>query len=102
MSLAWTVASIQVAFASSMQGGMMLARSGYEALRRRNITLGGLVKQNHADSNVDEFAAYAFAAMGFCFQLYFRLNPPFPLNIILAPFKIAEWSLRYGMMKATA
>lgn len=101
MSLAWTVASIQVAFASSMQGGLMLARSGHEALRKRNINLGGLIKENHEDTNLDEYASYAFAALGFLFQMYFRLNPPFPLNIILSPFKVAEWSLRYGMMKAS-
>lgn len=101
MTLAWTATSIQVAFASSMQGGLMLARSGHEALRKRKIYLGGLIKENHEDTNLDEYASCAFAALGFLFQMYFRLNPPFPLNIILSPFKLAEWSLRYGMMKAS-
>lgn len=101
MSLAWTVTSIQAAFASSMQGGLMLSRSAIEALRKRNIRLGGLIKDNDRDTNFDEYAAYFLAAIGFLFQMKCGLNPPFPLNIILFPFKIGEWSLRYGMMKAS-
>jgi len=101
MSLAWTVTSIQAAFASSMQGGLMLSRSAIEALRKRNIRLGGLIKDNDEDTNFDEYAAYFFAAIGFLFQIKCGLNPPFPLNIILFPFKIGEWSLRYGVMKAS-
>mmetsp|Transcript_31057 Transcript_31057/g.34740 ORF Transcript_31057/g.34740 Transcript_31057/m.34740 type:complete len:337 (-) Transcript_31057:127-1137(-) len=102
MSLAWTLTSIQIAFASSMQGGLMLSRSGYKALRKRNISLGGLIPDNINDTNFDEYAAYTFAAIGFLFQMKCGLNPPFPLNIILFPFKIGEWSLRYGMMKASS
>eukprot|EP00536_Pseudo-nitzschia_multiseries_P010310 jgi/Psemu1/307178/fgenesh1_kg.309_\ len=102
MSLAWTLVSIRVAFVSSMQGGLMLARSGYVALRARNITLSGLIDEKHGNTNLDEYAAYGFAALGFCFQLYFRLNPPFPMNIVLFPFRLCEWTLRYGVMKASS
>mmetsp|Transcript_21089 Transcript_21089/g.45992 ORF Transcript_21089/g.45992 Transcript_21089/m.45992 type:complete len:336 (+) Transcript_21089:183-1190(+) len=102
MYLAWTLTSIQAAFVSSMQGGLMLARSGNKALRSHKITLGGLIQEDQVNANLDEYAAYGFAAIGFCFQMYFRLNPPFPLNIILSPFSLGEWALRYGMMKATA
>ena len=101
MSLAWTVQSIQVAFASSMQGGLMLAHCGHEALRKRHIQLGGLIKDNHEDTNLDEYASYVFAAIGFFFQIRSNFNPPFPFNVILFPFKIAELCLRYGMMKAS-
>jgi len=103
MTLAWTLASIRVAFASSMQGGLMLSRSGLEALRKRNIDLGGMIPStHHSKTNLDEYAAYVFAALGFLFQLYFRLSPPFPLNIFMFPFHMAEWSLRYGVMNASA
>jgi hypothetical protein len=103
MTLAWTLASIKVAFASSMQGGLMLSRHGIAALKARNIDLGGMLA-NIRDldaTKADEYAAYAFAATGFLFQLYNRMNPPFPLNIILFPFTMAEWALRYGVMKAS-
>lgn len=92
MTFAWTLASIRIAFASSMQGGLMLAQNGKEALRKRDIRLG--VK-------FDEYLAYGLAAVGFFFQLRCGLNPPFPLNIVLFPFKIGEWVLRYGVMKAS-
>jgi hypothetical protein len=103
MSLAWTFTSLRVAFASSMQGGLMMARSGLVALRQRNIDFGGLIQTYDASkTNLDEHAAYFFAAVGILFQLYFRLHPPFPLNIILFPFQMCEWILRYGVMKASS
>jgi len=104
MTLAWTLASIKVAFASSMQGGLMLSRHGITALKARNIDLGGMlanVKDDLSATKADEYAAYGFAAAGFLFQLYNRMNPPFPLNIVLFPFTMAEWALRYGVMKAS-
>jgi len=103
ISLAWTLASIKVALASSLQGGLMLSRSGIAALKQRNIDLGGMLSgyTNHSDTNIDEYAAYVFAVLGFLFQLYNRMNPPFPLNIFLFPFNMAEWVLRYGVMKAS-
>merc|ERR1711935_880457 len=103
-TLAWTLASIKVAFASSMQGGLMLSRHGITALKARNIDLGGMlanVKDDLSATKADEYAAYGFAAAGFLFQLYNRMNPPFPLNIVLFPFTMAEWALRYGVMKAS-
>lgn len=103
MSLAWILASIKVAFASSMQGGLILSRNGLTALKQRNIDLGGILAgyTHHSSSSIDEHAAYFFAALGFGFQLYHRLDLPFPLNIILFPFTMAEWALRYGVMKAS-
>lgn len=104
ITLAWTLASIRIAFASSMQGGLMLARSGLVVMRQRNISLGGMIQPttHHSQTNVDEYAAYVFAAVGFLFQMYFRLSPPFPMNFLLFPFHIAEWVLRYGVMKASS
>ena len=102
MSLAWTFTSIRVAFASSLQGGMMMARSGLVALKKRNIDVEGMVTNPKHKELVDDYAAYVFAGLGFLFQLYFRLTPPFPLNIILFPFRIAEWALRYGVMKMSS
>lgn len=101
MALAWTLASIRVAFASSLQGGLMLSRSGIKALRERNVDIEGMIGADLA-KEVDDHAAFGFAAIGFLFQLYCRLSPPFPFNIIMFPFKMAEWALRYGVMKASS
>lgn len=100
ITLAWTLASIRVAFASSMQGGLMLSRHGLTALKDRNIDVAAMFGKTDT-AKVDEYAAYVFATLGFVFQLYNRMNPPFPLNILLFPFTMAEWALRYGVMKAS-
>lgn len=102
MSLAWTIASIQIAFASSMNGGLMLARSAYKALLKHDIRLGGLIVDNHEDTNIDEYASYCFAAVGFLFQIGTGLQLPFPLNLILWPFQMAEWFIRASVMSASA
>eukprot|EP00529_Nitzschia_sp_RCC80_P028885 CAMPEP_0113494074 /NCGR_PEP_ID=MMETSP0014_2-20120614/28921_1 /TAXON_ID=2857 /ORGANISM="Nitzschia sp." /LENGTH=335 /DNA_ID=CAMNT_0000387959 /DNA_START=183 /DNA_END=1190 /DNA_ORIENTATION=- /assembly_acc=CAM_ASM_000159 len=102
MSMAWTIASIQIAFASSMNGGLMLARSSYKALLKRNIRLGGLIVDNHEDTSIDEYASYVFAALGLLFQLSNGLSAPFPLNFILWPFQMAEWFVRASVMSASS
>ena len=85
-----------------MNGGLMLARSAYKGLLKRNIRLGGLIVDNHEDTNIDEYASYVFAGLGLFFQLYNGLEAPFPLNLILWPFKMAEWFIRYSVMSATS
>lgn len=99
MILAWTFTSIRVAFASSLQGGMMLARSGLVALKKRNVDLEGMISDPKSRERLDDNVAYVFATLGLMFQLYFCFRPPFPLNIILFPFQFAEWALRYSVMK---
>mmetsp|Transcript_26077 Transcript_26077/g.61252 ORF Transcript_26077/g.61252 Transcript_26077/m.61252 type:complete len:246 (+) Transcript_26077:1-738(+) len=102
ITLAWALASVRVAFASAMQGGLLLSRHGLAALKERNIDLGGLLTVKTDDSNsIDEYVTYAFAGLGLVFQMYNWMSPPFPLNILLFPFTVAEWVLRYGVMKAS-
>lgn len=101
MSLAWTIATIQIAFASAMKGGLVLSRSLYKELLKRNIRLNGLIVDNHADTSIDEYASYVFAALGFMFQLFMGFEAPFPLNVVLWPFQFAEWFIRISLMKAS-
>jgi hypothetical protein len=101
MSLAWTIATIQIAFASSMKGGLVLSRALYKELLKRNISLNGLIVENHADTSIDEYASYIFAAFGFLFQLFMGFEAPFPLNVVLMPFSIAEWFIRFSLVKAS-
>lgn len=72
-----------------------MARAAYAALVERNINLGGLIKDNHEDTMVDEMLSYVFAAMGFIFQLGIGFKLPFPLNLALWPFELGEWSVRW-------
>ena len=79
----------------------MISRAAYQALAERNIKLGGFIKDSHEDTNVDEMLSYVFAAMGFFFQLAIGFKLPFPLNLILWPFDLGEWSVRWLVTYST-
>jgi hypothetical protein len=101
MSIAWYIQSVRSAFASALTGGLMMARATYQALVRRNITLGGIIKPNHAESVVDEVLSYVFAGLGFYFQLKLGFKMPAPFSWLLWPFELAEYYIRWSITKAT-
>lgn len=51
------------------------------------------VQINHEESMLDEIVGYGLALVGLYFQLAFGFGLPFPLNILLFPFRIAEYVL---------
>jgi hypothetical protein len=88
VSIAWTVQRILSAFHSAIRGGLMFARNIMEYLSEM-----GYYKVNHEDSLMDEAVGYGLAIVGLYFQLAFGFGLPFPLNILLFPFRIAEYLL---------
>lgn len=72
-----------------------MSRAAYQALLERGINLGGIIKDDHEDTMVDEILSYAFAGVGFVFQLMIGFQLPFPLNLLLWPFELGEWSMRW-------
>ena len=72
-----------------------MARAGHAALVERNINLGGLIKENHEDTMLDEMLSYAFAALGFISQLHIGFKLSFPFNLLLWPFELGEWCVRW-------
>jgi hypothetical protein len=42
-------------------------------------------------------AGWALAAIGFYFQWCMGFGMPFPLNIILFPFGVAEWYIKWDV-----
>ena len=50
---------------------------------------------NPDDTYIDEVAGYLIAALGLYFQLSFGFSLPFPLNIVMLPFSIAEYFLMW-------
>lgn len=78
-----------------------MSRAAYEALLLRNIRLGGLIKDSHEDTVIDEILSYVFAALGFGFQLMLGFDLPFPFNLVLFPFEIGEWALRWSITSST-
>jgi hypothetical protein len=71
-----------------MRGGLMFSRNIIEYLTEMKY-----INLKHEDTMIDEFAGYALAAVGLYFQLAFGFGLPFPLNILLLPFTIAEYLL---------
>eukprot|EP00934_Nitzschia_sp_Nitz4_P005659 Nitzschia sp. Nitz4//scaffold166_size90379//31846//32911//NITZ4_005053-RA/size90379-snap-gene-0.55-mRNA-1//-1//CDS//3329538184//5649//frame0 len=97
LSLAWYIQSIRSAFASALSGGLLMARAAYAACILHDIRLGGLIKDNHEDTRIDEYMSYAFAGLGFGFQLMLGFDMPFPFSLVLFPFEISEWALRWSI-----
>lgn len=85
VSVAWTVQRILSAFHSAIRGGLMFARNIMEYLSEMNI-----YKINHEESMLDEAVGYGLALVGLYFQLAFGFGLPFPLNILLFPFRLME------------
>uniref|UniRef100_A0A7R9WR56 Uncharacterized protein n=1 Tax=Craspedostauros australis TaxID=1486917 RepID=A0A7R9WR56_9STRA len=101
MSIAWYIQTVRSAFASALVGGLMMARATYLALQHRDIKLGGLIKDNHEDSALDEGLSYVFAALGFFFQFKIGFRMPAPFNILLFPFQFLETYMRWTITKAS-
>jgi hypothetical protein len=88
ISIAFTIQRVISAFHSAMRGGLMCARNVLHYLSEMQI-----IHINHEESNVDEIAGYALAAVGLLFQLKYGFSLPFPLNVLLFPFSVVEYFL---------
>lgn len=90
ISIAWFVQRILSAFHSAIRGGLMFSRNIMEYL-----SIMKYVEINHEDTYLDEVVGYGLAFLGLSFQLSYGFALPFPLNILLLPFSIAEWFLMW-------
>jgi hypothetical protein len=100
MSFAWTIQSVMSAFASALDGGLMMARASFQFCVEHNIKLGGWIPDDHKMSYVDESFSYLFAGLGLYFQFQMGSSLPFPLNLILSPFYLVEYYIRWTITKA--
>jgi hypothetical protein len=94
VSIAWTLQRIISAFHSALRGGVMCSRNILEYLSVMNI-----YHLDHEKTMLDEIAGYGLALLGLWFQLSTGFKIPFPLNVLLLPFTIAEWFLMYFIAK---
>ena len=95
MSIAWYIQTIISAFTSALEGGLSMARAILKLLVKNGYTLKGWIPTNHEDTTIDEVLSYVFAAAGFTFQFYMGFDMPFPFNLLLFPFEIAEYYIRW-------
>lgn len=90
VTIAWTVQRVISAFHSAMRGGLMFTRNIMEYLSKM-----GYLHIDPEKTYLDEVVGYAIAFLGMWFQLSMGFNIPFPLNIVLLPFTIAEYLLMW-------
>lgn len=88
ISIAWTVQRVISAFHSAIRGGLMFTRNIITYLQEMNF-----ITFKDDDTYLDEVIGYSIAALGFLVQIFFGFALPFPLNILLLPFTIAEYVL---------
>ena len=88
VSIAWSVQRILSAFHSAMRGGIIFSRNILEYLSKMNY-----IHINHEETMLDEAVGYGLALIGLYFQLAYGFGLPFPLNILLLPFRMAEYFL---------
>jgi hypothetical protein len=89
ITIAWQIQTVISAFTSALAGGLIMSRA------MLLIFFHGTMK--HEETNADEIASYAFAAVGFYFQYYMSFSTPFPLNIILFPVELVEYYIRWAV-----
>lgn len=68
----------------------MIARSFCNFCYAHGVGLGGMIKQNHEETVLDEGLSYLFAGLGFYFQFMIGFKVPGFLNLIFWPFNFAE------------
>ena len=57
----------------------------------------GFVSTDHDETTLDEIAGYALAFLGLAAQITFSARLPFPLSLVLVPFRLSEWGLRWSL-----
>jgi len=91
ISIAWKIQTVLSAFASAMAGGLIMSRA------MLHVFFKG--RKDHEETNVDELASCAFAAIGFYFQYSRSFAVPFPLNFFLLPVELADHCIRWVVTK---
>ena len=89
---AWTLQVYVSAVQSAMRGGLLFSR-GLMAYANKT----GRLQLRADDSLVDEFVGYFVAALGFYVQWNLGFDLPFPFNLIMFPFTMIEWYIRWSI-----
>jgi hypothetical protein len=99
MSMAWSIQSVISATASALDGGLIMARALYAFCVAHRLKLAGLIPDRHEDTYADELFSYLFAFLGFYYQFRMGFDIPLPLSLVLWPFNLAEYYIRWSITK---
>ncbi len=75
---------------SAMRGGLICARA---MLRYANAH--EMIEVRQEETYLDELVGYSLALLGFYTQFQYGFALPFPFNIIMFPFTLVEWYIRW-------
>ena len=91
VAIAWQLQVVISAVQSAVRGGCLAARKllAYGAKH-------GLIQYKESD-RYDELFGYTLALFGFCTQWQWGFALPFPLNLVMLPFTIIEWYVRWAV-----
>uniref|UniRef100_A0A7S4F6V6 Uncharacterized protein n=1 Tax=Chrysotila carterae TaxID=13221 RepID=A0A7S4F6V6_CHRCT len=92
-SLAWQLQVAISAAQSAVRGGQIFT---HNALSWASAN-GYLKDLDLADSHRDEALGYFVAALGFCTQLVLGFSLFFPFNVVMLPFSLIEWYIRWSI-----
>ena len=93
VSIAWYLSITVATFQSALRGGQLCAKGVLRWARKNDLLVGAEEDSYH----LDELLGYALTALGFYMQFCNGFAAPFPLNIVMAPFSIVEWWIRWSI-----
>jgi hypothetical protein len=87
VTLAFCTQPVISALHASLRGGKLIATAV--------VGLGLPFVNFAADSQSVHFLGLAVAVVGYAWQLYHGFRVPFPINVLLAPFFVLEWTVDF-------
>ncbi|KAL1527995.1 hypothetical protein AB1Y20_009366 [Prymnesium parvum] len=97
VSLAWKLQVINSAIQSALRGGLMFARYLMKWANEKQY-----ISIDANSSYLDECVGYSVAFFGFYCQFTWGFGMPFPLNLIMWPFTLVEWYIRWSITTPAA
>ena len=90
VSVAWYISAVISTVQCAIRGGLMFSRG---ILKHLNATQ--VIQIDLDDSYLDELVGWGVAFAGAVFQLRNGFGLPFPLNLVLLPFRFVEYFLNW-------
>jgi len=102
VALAWMLQTVVSAVQSAMRGGLMFSRGVLNHLNKQGTTEVFGIKLEKEHTYLDEVIGYSVAALGFAIQWQWGFSLPFPFNIVMLPFDLVEWYIRWSVSSGAA
>jgi len=90
ISCAWWLQRYISAFHSAVRGGQIAGECAVDFAHKL-----GVINVDSAHTHLDEIVGMAIAALGFMSQISGGFRLGFPLNILLFPLTLCEWTVRW-------